>query len=196
MNEVQIKVAFIGQASAGKSALITRMNKNTFESERVSTIGAHEDVKMNYNFEDREFTLKLLDTAGQEMYAEVAGFYIKTSDVAIVCFDPLLPKAEEQLKFWKDFINNFLPSNKQILVSTKSDLWSNSDPLPELVRNPETLPDKYNTSLYFETSSLNGNNVKDLMDAICRTFIESGQSNDTGIKIKKTEESTGNGCKC
>lgn len=194
MTEEKIKVAFIGQASAGKTALITRMAKNYFDEERNSTIGVQES-KLQVNFEDQDFILDLLDTAGQERYAEITDFYIKSCDIAIVCFDPLLDKAEDQLKFWKNFIDRYLPKNKQILVSTKSDLWSNSSPLPELVKNPNSLPGKYNTSFYIETSSLNGKNINDLINEICHTYLESKQSGDS-VETLQPAENTDKSCRC
>lgn len=175
MSECKCKVTFIGQGGAGKSALIARMVDNTFDSTRRPTIGV-QDFDLNVECNDQTISLLLCDTAGQEKWGKIAEFYIRDSDIIVVCFDPKLADAENQLKFWKDIADKHHSKEKQILVSTKSDLWYQNKPLPKLVENPDELPKRFGVFTYFETSSKSGSNVNDLKNGICQLFLNNQRS--------------------
>lgn len=192
----QIKVAFIGQGGAGKTSLLMRIINNSFDSSINSTIGVNNFV-LDVNFDDKVFHLILYDTAGQEIYGEVADFYLKNVDIIVVCFDPVLVQAEKSLLFWKEIANKFLPKNRQILVSTKADLWSEKNPLPSLVQKEDALPNKYGTFSYIRTSSVSGLNIGDLKNEICSVFVQNQiNKSETNPNIVNLENAENNEKKC
>lgn len=182
-----IKIALIGQSGAGKTSLINKIVKDSF-GPGSSTVGVGKAEK-DIEYDNLSIHLIIYDTAGQEEYGPTADFYLRGVDLILICFDPKLDDAENKLKFWKEHADNRSTSKSQILVSTKSDLWSKEIPPPALVSNPESLHKKYQTRAYFQTSSLNGSGITELLQGLCQIFFENKRAtsddDDAPVDINK-----------
>jgi small GTP-binding protein len=77
-----IKVVLLGQASVGKSCLVTRLIKNMFYETMIETIGASFAL-----YQTPEAKFEIWDTAGQERYAPISRMYYANADIIIVVFD-------------------------------------------------------------------------------------------------------------
>ena len=63
----KMTVALIGNSGVGKSSILTRFMDNTFDEQRVKTLGVdHREKQMDII--DTSILLRVLDTAGQERF--------------------------------------------------------------------------------------------------------------------------------
>lgn len=72
------KVIILGDASVGKSSVLTRLTKNTFDEQMEATIG----VEFGFScmkIEDSFLKLQIWDTAGQESFRSITKIFYKTA---------------------------------------------------------------------------------------------------------------------
>ena len=85
-NDLTFKIITLGDSGVGKKAIIRRFVFNTFEINKLSTIG------VNFSFKDvrlkngKNVKLKLIDTAGQERYKSVSKSYFRNADGVLFVF--------------------------------------------------------------------------------------------------------------
>ena len=76
------KVVLLGQASVGKSCLVSRLIKNVFYDNMLETVGASFAF-----YQTPENKFELWDTAGQERYAPISRIYYYNAHIIIIVFD-------------------------------------------------------------------------------------------------------------
>ncbi|EAX96591.1 small GTP-binding protein, putative [Trichomonas vaginalis G3] len=78
------KISFVGDASVGKTSIINRRVKGSFQAELSSTIGSSH-VKCMEDVDGKKVELSLWDTAGQEKYHSLVPLYTRDSDIILIC---------------------------------------------------------------------------------------------------------------
>jgi len=68
---INIKLAIIGSAGVGKSSIINRFIKDEFDAKNNSTFCANYSKK-NMTINNKNVTLDIWDTAGQEKYHSIS----------------------------------------------------------------------------------------------------------------------------
>ena len=117
-NEPEVKkcnVVFIGDAGVGKTSIINRFVKGTFNINEVSTNGATFANKTLY-FKDKNINLQfdLWDTAGQEKFKSMGKFFYKGAAIAVLVYDITRMESFNNLK---DFWMKQLKSNSEKNIS-------------------------------------------------------------------------------
>uniref|UniRef100_A0A0B7BBB8 Uncharacterized protein n=2 Tax=Arion vulgaris TaxID=1028688 RepID=A0A0B7BBB8_9EUPU len=167
--KVDLKVVLLGANNVGKTLLIYRYINGTFQSQEA-TIGAALFLK-----QWGPYKVAVLDTAGSERYSELLHLYCHGAGAAILAFDLTSPNTLESL--WAQFGSKLETANKdclKIVVGTKLDLM---DPGSRDITKEEgqKLARELNEHLnlkklphdpYFETSSLNNENVREVFEYI------------------------------
>ncbi|CAJ1329294.1 unnamed protein product [Effrenium voratum] len=87
MSVPKFKVVLVGDQSVGKTALVVRYLKNTFDEKVETTIGMDFQTKTMQLLNGSQIRLQLWDTAGQERFRSLVSGYIRDAAAAIVCYD-------------------------------------------------------------------------------------------------------------
>ncbi len=124
----QIKVGVLGEASVGKTSIISQFHKGKFRDDTAPTL--------SFNFITKELAIKtknnqnklvkfeVWDTAGQEKYRSIAKMYYKHAKAVILIYDITRKNTFEEIKnYWINELKQNAEKNIVIaLVGNKSDL--------------------------------------------------------------------------
>lgn len=160
------KVVLLGEAQTGKTAIITRLISNKFESLYTTTIGtglSTYDCMVN----DKKIRLNIWDTAGQERYRSLAEVYYRDAQIVIIVYDVTVMKTLEEYHYWKKQLKKNCISKPIIfLVGNKIDCESE-----RIVTNEDAMhvANKINAT-YKETSAKTGDGIQELFFEIAKVF--------------------------
>lgn len=127
---LQFKLVLLGDSSVGKSSIVHRFVKDSFDEFRESTIGAaflSQTIQLD-KYEGTIIKFEIWDTAGQERYKSLAPMYYRNANAALVVYDitdkESLVKAEEWVNELKSKVKDddlviCLVGNKLDLVELK-----------------------------------------------------------------------------
>ncbi|MHA1143383.1 MAG: Rab family GTPase [Candidatus Helarchaeota archaeon] len=119
----KFKICVVGDYSVGKTSLINRFVKNTFQSNYMPTLGANL-LRKEYEEEDgTKIKLILWDIAGQELFHQARKqFYINAQGVFYV-YDVTREESFTSIRNWKtEIVNTIQEDHEEILVANKMDL--------------------------------------------------------------------------
>ena len=175
MKEIRIKCVFLGNEATGKTSIVERYTKGTFNIFTQSTIGASFNAKPIIK-KDLKIKLDIWDTAGQERYRSMTPMYYRNADVAFICVDLSSSDINNVFEYWYKALKKNSDSNNIIyLVGTKSDI--------RIVRNEQIISDLlelYQSVKYIETSSKENKNIEKLfIDAVDDVIINDFTNNKT-----------------
>ncbi|PNH10380.1 Intraflagellar transport protein 27 [Tetrabaena socialis] len=126
---LRCKVAVVGEASIGKSALISMFTSKGSKFPKAYTMtNGVEVVVAPVTIPDStvQVELFLLDTAGSELYKEQISQYWNGVYYAILVFDVSSMESFEQCKAWYELLKSARPDRERplraVLVATKVDL--------------------------------------------------------------------------
>ena len=167
-NFINFKIIIIGDSGVGKSSLLKRAVKNSFDNSYQATIG-FEFLLMHYKINELKFKLQIWDTCGQEMYRSlVQGFYRNTS-LAIIVYDVNNPKSFEGLEVWlKDLRQQTEQEIPIFIVGNKSDMEKK---VP--TEDAKIFSTSNRTKYFAECSARSGYNVKEIFNEAAKQLYES-----------------------
>ena len=133
------KVVLLGESGVGKTSIISRFYKGTFEESLMSTNGASY-VCRNLTFpeyENKIVKFEIWDTAGQEQYRALNKIFYKDASICILVYDITNIKSFNALKdYWIEEIRNSSPKGIVLgLAANKSDLDEYEAVSEEMARN-------------------------------------------------------------
>ena len=133
------KIVLLGESGVGKTSIISRFIKGTFEESLMSTNGASY-VCRNLTFpeyENRTIKFEVWDTAGQEQYRALNKIFYKDASICILVYDITNLKSFNALKeYWIEEITNSAPRGIVLgLAANKSDLDYNEVVSEETARD-------------------------------------------------------------
>lgn len=153
-----IKCIIVGDSSVGKSNLLLRFAKNTFEPTHQPTLGIEFLNKVCELKGGKVFTIQIWDTAGQENFRSITRAYYKATAISMVVYDITERQSFENVSKWVEDVSNYAPRDVElILVGNKNDL---SEQRQVSYDEGNDLANKYEMAFY-ETSAKNGNNVEE-----------------------------------
>jgi small GTP-binding protein len=165
------KIVLLGSQSVGKSSLIVRFHKDTFDGLECSTIGqtyvihhlnvAHEDVQLN-----------IWDTPGQEKFASASTLVVRDAHCCIIVYDVTNQMSFQELTIHRDrYVNScVLPETLSVIAANKIDLLTTEQRREEcdkLVAYEQTEKDKV-----FMVSAKTGEQVQDLFEYCAENILE------------------------
>lgn len=120
----QFKLVLLGESAVGKSSIVHRFVKNTFDDMRESTIGAA-FLTQTIQLPEVNTTVKfeIWDTAGQERYKSLAPMYYRNANAALCVYDITSKSSFEKAQNWIKELKNQAPDGIVVaLVGNKADL--------------------------------------------------------------------------
>jgi len=115
------KVVMLGDSGVGKTALVNRISEGAFTDSHVPTVGS-QFIALPLEINKTKMTLELWDTAGQEVYRSLVGFYTREAKGAFLVCDVTSESSFEGLPEWIRFVNEQAPGVKVIIFANKCDL--------------------------------------------------------------------------
>ncbi len=164
--EFRFKIVVVGDGAVGKTSLIKKFTKGTFERDYIKTIGAQFS---KYNKEINEDKIRLIfwDIAGQEDFNFLHHLFYKETKAAIIVVsleeNDLGNNSFTHIENWNDEIKKYCDDIPVVLFANKVDLIEkiNIDisRIEELVKN-------YNFLNYYITSAMTGEGVIEAFNVI------------------------------
>lgn len=132
--------------------------------------------------DDKTVRLQLWDTAGQERFRSLIPSYIRDSHVAVIVYDITSKKSFDLVDKWIEDVK--IERNENVvlcLVGNKNDLV---DKRQVSIEEGEKKANFLNCSIFIETSTKLGYNVKNLFKKIAKSLPEFEESKDSQPESK------------
>ena len=153
------KVVLLGDSGVGKTCIISRYISGAFDQNSPSTNGASYASKI-INFEqlNKQISLDIWDTAGQEKYKSLTKFFYKDAAVAILVYDVTQKESFENMKgYWFQQLQEF--GSKDLILGVAG-----------------------NKCDMYEKEEVNENDAKQFAESIGAFFQITSAKNNTGIQ--------------
>eukprot|EP01133_Synstelium_polycarpum_P002473 gene2473-2813_t len=164
-----IKLVVIGPSNAGKTSLVVRLVKDTYQNEQAATVGAMFLNKF-FSFDKYVIKFELWDTAGQEKFHSLAPMYFRGAKIAIIVFDISNLESFQKAKSWtKEFKSHSTEPAILVMVANKCDL-------DRAVSKEEA--EQYATDenmMYFEASAKHSTNVNNIFQILANKIPPPGE---------------------
>ena len=153
-----IKSVFIGNTGTGKSSIIERYVRNTFDHIHTPTIGV-EFSSTVFKLDKLNIKLHIWDLAGHIHFRNIISSYYRHARIVFFVFDKTDRRSFQDFEEWIRYFNERLDEIQIVIIANKSDL------LYSVVTEQEALDlaNKYN-ALYFETSVKNNTNITSIFE--------------------------------
>ncbi|CAL9736298.1 GTP-binding protein Ypt52p [Monosporozyma servazzii] len=192
---LQFKLVLLGDSSVGKSSIVHRFVKDTFDQLRESTIGAaflSQSIKIKdpNSGEDVMIKFEIWDTAGQERYKSLAPMYYRNANAALVVYDVTEADSLVKAQSWVNELKQKVGDDNLVihLVGNKVDLVE-EEPAKRVVSMEDATTYATEEKLLFkEVSAKTGLNIKDVFQTIGEKLYEIKQ-----IELAKNPNNNSNG---
>ncbi|EDO16082.1 hypothetical protein Kpol_1016p24 [Vanderwaltozyma polyspora DSM 70294] len=166
---LQFKLVLLGDSSVGKSSIVHRFVKDSFDEFRESTIGAaflSQSIKLDED--DTVIKFEIWDTAGQERYKSLAPMYYRNANAALVVYDITASDSLSKAQSWVEELKNKVADDKLVicLVGNKLDLCQEDSGKRSVeISDAKQYADEQGL-LFFEVSAKTGEKVNDVFKSI------------------------------
>ena len=158
-----LRIIPLGNSATGKSSIICRFNDNKFPELIVPTIGSAQcDKEITLN--EKKFSLRIDDTAGQEVYHGISPLFIRNADGVLLIFDVTERDSfKNGIPRMKKLLDRYLDDSASIiLVGNKVDA---GDKREVTRKQAEELAANLGVR-YFETSAKTGKNIQKVFEEL------------------------------
>ena len=164
------KLVFVGDSGVGKTCIITRFTKETFDINEISTTGASFATKTIEIPETGEtLDLNIWDTAGQERYKALTKIFFQGAKMAVLVYDITRKESYEHMKDeWFNVLKEHGdPDVVKAIAGNKSDLYD-EEAVPEQEARDFA---KSIGAIFALTSAQNNSGIKELFQTLARKFL-------------------------
>lgn len=192
----QFKLVLLGESAVGKSSIVHRFVKDSFDDFRESTIGAAFLTQTIQLDEQTTIKFEIWDTAGQERYKSLAPMYYRNANAAIVVYDITQESSLERAKSWIKELQRQASQDIVIaLAGNKVDLDNErqvSKDIATTFANEENL-------LFFEVSAKTGEGIKEIFTKIAEKLplesqLKPNRLPKRGVDLQRPSTNNQNGC--
>ena len=190
-----IKIVIIGETNVGKTTIFHRFCENTVDKSCISTIGVEFKIK-NYKYKNKEYSIQLFDTAGQERFRSVTEAYYKMGNGFLVVFDLTNEDSLNAIKGWIEQIHDNIENPKYIIVGNKDDI---DVQLPLNVINGVLSKYTEKNIPFIKTSAFKNTNINKAIETMIDIITNNQDNNEINeeiIEIKKKNKKNNKKDKC
>lgn len=164
------KICVLGNGGVGKTSLIRKYTRGSFQKEYIKTLGA-QFSKYDEKIEGNTVKLFFWDIAGQEQFSFMRPTFYKGSKAAIIVFshNPEEKKSFDDVIEWHEDIKKYCGNIPTMLFGNKIDLVDLENLEDEKANQ---LADERSFLGYYLTSAKTGNGVYEAFQAIIRNLYE------------------------
>jgi small GTP-binding protein len=183
------KVVLLGDSGVGKTALVERITEDIFQNCHVPTVGA-QFISLEMEIGENKCILELWDTAGQEVFRSLVGFYAREAKGAILMYDVTVKTSFANLPKWIDFIRENSPDAQLLIFGNKIDLTDEREVQRD---DAEKFTGSHNV-LFFEGSAKTSENVRDAFEKIVETLSATESTTNATVTIEAGKQKKGKCC--
>lgn len=168
----EVKVILLGEAGVGKTSLINVAVGLNFSDEEASTASAS-FVTKKFHKENKDYTLNIWDTAGQEKFRALSKIFIKNSKIVIFVYAINDKQSFDSLTFWVSTVKEILGEDIILaVVGNKYDLY-----LEEKIKSQEAEEYANSINAKFETASakMNPGAFISLLENLLDYYLKKGE---------------------
>ena len=189
LEDQEIKVILVGETGTGKTSLINiTMDLKFNEGEEASTSAAS-FVTKKMKIGDKEYSINLWDTIGQERFRSLTKIFIKDSKIVIFVYDITRLDTFKELEFWFKAIHDVLGDEPVLgIVGNKKDLIMKeqvSEEKAEKYAEEKNVPFKL-------TTAKNPFGFKSFLEDLLKKYIEKTGGVVESSEGKKLEDNKNN----
>ena len=187
------KLVFVGDSGVGKTCIITRFLKGTFNSNQLTTDGASYASKTIEIPELNEFiTFDIWDTAGQERYKSLTKFFFQGAKMAILVYDITIKESFDSVKnYWYEDIKEHAEEDIIIAIAgNKADKYDNEEvPEHEAREFAESIG-----AIFRLTSAQNNSGIDELFEDLAKKYLDNQNQElkQNTIKLDRNDVAKGN----
>ena len=183
-----LKIIPLGEPATGKSSIISRFNDDSFPERIVPTIGSVE-FRKNITLSGKKFTLRIVDTAGQERFHSITPSFIRDADGVLLIFDVTDRKSfKNGIPRMKKLLDSYLDDSASIfLVGNKVDA---EDKREVTRKQAEELAANLGVR-YFETSAKTGQNIQKVFEELAKEIYNALDLSDIETYLLETTLNAG-----
>lgn len=184
MTTDEYSIAVLGSGGVGKTCLVLRFTRDTFDPEYIPTIQDYFEKKLV--IDNVEYTTKLIDTAGQDEMQGITDIGIKDAQACILVYSVTSQLSFNEVDKFLDKVKQFSNDNspKIVLVGNKCDT---NDRVVTMDQGKQKAASWGNIP-FFETSAKKDINVKDAFTAALKLLIDKKGPNSGSKKNGGEEE--------
>ncbi|KAI1230918.1 hypothetical protein IHE44_0008352 [Lamprotornis superbus] len=172
-------VLFVGDSHVGKTSFLHRLHADTFNPHLAATVGLDYQIK-NLVVDNKRFTLRLWDSAGQERYRSVTKQFFRKADGVVLMYDITSECSFCDVRYWLGCIQEAAEDGVAVLLlGNKTDCAAQRQ-VP--TKEGECLA-KEHQLMFYECSAASGHNVFESMVS----FIRLLKSREDELKHKAEE---------
>ena len=192
----EIKVILVGETSTGKTSLISITIGEKFIEGKEITSSTASFVTKIIKIGEKEYTLNLWDTIGQEKFRSLTKIFIKDSKIVIFVYDITNMKSFTELEYWFKTIKDVLGDEPVLgIVGNKQDLYIREQVKEELLKK---YAEEKNVS-YRLTSAKNPLSFTSFLEDLLKQYIvkKGGIIESSGgkkLKDRNNSEEKKRGC--
>ena len=154
--EMMFKIVLVGDASVGKTNIMSKYLKNEFHDDSKATVGVEFGSKQ-FTVEGHTIKAQIWDTAGQERYKSMTSAYFKGAKGAFVVYDITRKQSFDSVDKWLNDLRATADKNLTvIIIGNKCDLETQR----EVTKDQGEEKAKSNSVAFMETSALSGENIE------------------------------------
>jgi len=168
-----VKIFVSGEGGVGKTTMIERYIKGTFNAHTILTIGVQHSLQNITTASGKSFNYQIWDLGGEERFKVIVPIYVRGSAGGIIVFDESRYNTFNNIDEWIRLIKKDLdPTVPIILVSTKADLVEtpaiSEDTITDLLR-------VHNLKAYYRTSAKTGANINEIFQNLAELIVKAGK---------------------
>lgn len=181
----EIKCVVVGDGGVGKTSMLLRYVNDDFLTEYMPTCFDSYSVPLDLG--ERQGSLVLIDTAGQETYDRLRTLSYYNTDIFVVCFSVASMDSFLNVRSrWIPELHDYKPGTPFLLVGTQADLRESPDN-SEIVspRKAKKLARKLGAICYLECSALTGSGLDRVFRQAVTSVLRPQKKRKLWSSIKK-----------
>ena len=174
-----LPLMLLGDSKVGKTSLILKLTKNTFDDLTLSTLGK-ESFIYQVNLHGNDLKMKIWDTAVQERFKSMSLNVIKSVDGLILVYSITSKSSFNNLEYWLNQLKDICDLSKKamIIIGNKSDLQTSR----EVTYEEGEQFAKSRGCNFYETSAATGENIQEVFNDIFEQLYILFEDEIKGIK--------------
>ena len=188
-DSLTVRVVLIGDSQVGKTSLIHRFVRSSFEKQQKGTIGA---VFHTYEqqLNGRQVIMQIWDTAGQEKYRSLGPIYYRNAAAGIAVFDVTSKESLPNLELWINEFRKHTENPLVYVVGNKIDLTDSFEVTQEEI---EKFAQDHNAKCFL-TSAKTGEKVKEMFQSVFDDLVSAGKIVSENPSKPEEQNKEGGGC--
>ncbi|KAJ3249016.1 hypothetical protein HDU78_008402 [Chytriomyces hyalinus] len=170
----RFKVILLGDASVGKTNIMTRFTKDQFDEYSKATIGVDNDFKI-LQIDGKVVRVNIWDTAGQERFRAINSAYFRGASGVLLVYDITSKNSFLNIKNWLAEARKYHDEDSDtrvMVIGNKSDLGEGEKSARKVKYEVGKQYADENGFMFLETSALNSDNVAAAFTAMCEEIYQ------------------------